>query len=61
VGLADLVADGVEQMRLAEPHAAVDEEGIVGAGGQLGDGQAGSLGELVGGADDEGVEGVAAV
>ena len=53
-----LVAHGVEQVGLAEPHPAVDEERVVGLGGQLGDGLAGRLGELVRRADDERVEGV---
>ena len=56
-----LVADRVQQVRLAESDPAVDEERVVGLGRQLGDRLAGGLGELVGRADDEGVEGVARV
>ena len=52
----DLVADRMEQMCLAEAHAPVDEEGVVGLGGELGHGLARGLGELVGRADHEGVE-----
>ena len=60
VGLvfADLGADRVEQVGLAQPGAAVDEEGVVGVGGVGRDGKRGRVRELVGGADDEGVEGV---
>ena len=54
----DLVADRVEQVRLAEADAAVDEERVVGLRGQLGDRLAGGLRELVGVADHEGIEGV---
>jgi len=50
------VADRVEQVRLAEADSTVDEERVVGLGGQLGHGLAGGLGELVGRADHEGVE-----
>ena len=59
VEAGDLVADRVQQVGLAEADAAVDEERVVGLRRQLGDGLAGGLGELVGVADDEGVEGVA--
>jgi hypothetical protein len=55
------VADRVEQVRLAQPHPAVDEERVVGLGRQLGHRLAGGLGELVGGAHDERVEGVARI
>jgi hypothetical protein len=56
VGAGETVADGMEQMGLAETDAAVDEEGVVGGGRELGHGETGRLGELVGGADDEGLE-----
>ena len=55
----DLVTDGVEEMGLAETDAAVDEQRVVGLGRELGDRLAGRLRELVGVADDEGVERVA--
>ena len=59
--LQHVLPDGVHQVRLAESHAAVDEQRVVGAGRRLGDGAAGRVGELVRRADDEGVERVAGV
>ncbi len=63
VGVAaqDLVRDRVHQVRLAETDAAVEEERVVGAGGRFGHGARRGVGELVGGADDEGLEGEARV
>ena len=55
------VADRVHEVRLAEAHAAVEEERVVGFAGSLRDRQAGSVGETVGRADDEGPERVAGV
>ena len=55
------MADGVEEVGLAEADPPVEEEGVVGRRGMLGDGLAGRLGKLVGGADHEGLERVAAV
>ena len=55
----DVVPDRVHQVRLAESHAAVDEQRVVGPRRRLGDGAAGGVRELVRGSDDEGVEGVA--
>ena len=52
------MADGVQQVGLAEPDAAVEEERVVAVRGALGDGPRGGVRELVGAADDEGVEGV---
>src|SRR6185436_2425239 len=49
------------QVRLAETDTAVDEERVVGLRRKLGDGLAGGLRELVGRADDEGIENVARV
>jgi chromosomal replication initiator protein len=37
----DMLADGVEEMSLAQPDAAIDEEGIVAAARSLGDGDGG--------------------
>ena len=54
----DLVADGVQQVGLAEPDRTVEEERVVAVRGALGDGARGGVGELVRAADDEGVEGV---
>ena len=52
------VADRLEQVRLAQAHAAVDEQGVVGLAGRLADGQAGRVGQAVARAGDEVVEGV---
>ena len=54
----DVVADRVQQVRLAEPGRAVDEERVLGLGGQLRDGQRGRVGEPVAVADHELLEGV---
>ena len=54
----DVLADGVEQMRLAQADAAVKEERIVGFAGRLGDGQRGGIGKIVVVADDERFKGV---
>lgn len=52
-----VVADGVQQVGLAEARVAVDEERVV-CLGRLGDGDCRGMGEPVGPADDEGVEAV---
>ncbi len=57
--LADVVPDGVQQVGLAQAHAAVEEERVVAAPGLVGDGARGGVGELVRVADHEGVELVA--
>ena len=57
----DFVSDGLHQMRLAHADAAIQEERVVGFGRTLGDGLACGMRELVAGADDESVEGVARV
>jgi len=55
----NLVADRVHEMRLAEPHAAVNKERIVrGEARRVGDCLCHRVGELVGASRDEGVEGV---
>ena len=46
----DRVADGVHQVGLAEAHAAVQEQRVVGVAGALGDRQARGVREAVGGA-----------
>ena len=76
VELARVVADGVQQVGLAQARSAVDEQGVVGAlvvvdgqvegvevrpGRGLGDGEGRGPGQAVGGALDVGVEGVARV
>ena len=58
---ADVVPDGVEQVGLAQPGGAVDEQGVVGLRGRLGDRERGGVGETVRGTDDELVEGVARI
>ena len=57
----DLVADGMHQVGLAEAHAAVQEERVVGVARALRDRQARGVGEAVGRPDDEVREGVARV
>ena len=52
----DLVADRVQQVGLAEAHAAVEEERVVAVRRVLGDGARGGVGELVRLADHEGAE-----
>src|SRR6266850_2473046 len=56
-----LVPDGVQEVCLPEPNAAVDEERVVRPRRKLGDGLARRLSELVRRAHDERVEGVAGV
>ena len=58
VEAAGVVADGVEEVGLAQTGLAVDEERVVGLGRGLGDGDGRGIGEAVARADDEGVEGV---
>ncbi len=53
-----VVADRVQQVRLAETRAAVDEQRVVGLRGRLRHGDGGRVGEPVGLADHEVVEGV---
>ena len=59
--LQHVVPDRVHQVRLAEPHAAVDEQRVVRARRRFGDRAAGRVRELIRRADDEGVEGVAGI
>ena len=55
----DEVADGLQQVGLAQAHAAVDQQGIeFGSAGILGHGQGGGIGELGVAADHEFFEGV---
>jgi hypothetical protein len=56
-----VVADGVQQVGLAEPAVAVDEQRVVGPGRRLGDRHGRGVREAVGRPDDEGVEGVLGV
>ena len=58
VVLFDLLADGVDQVGLAQPRPPVDKEGVVAVGGVAGHRPAGGVGELVAGTHDEGIEGV---
>ena len=57
----DLVADGVQEVRLAEADAAVEKERVVAVRGRLGDGARGGVRELIRRADDEVLEQVAGV
>ncbi len=61
LALEDLLADGLEQVGLAETDAAVDEEGVVGLARVFGDGDASGVGELVAGAGDELLEDIIGV
>ena len=56
--LAHVLADRLQEMGLAEPGAAVDEERVVRLGRRLGDGERRGVGEAVRRADHEEVEGV---
>ena len=58
---AEVVGDRDQQVGLAEPGRAVEEERVVGLRGGLGDGQRGGVGEAVAVADHEALEGVARV
>ncbi len=57
----DVVADGVEQVRLAQAGRRVQEQRVVGLAGKLGDRQRRGVGKTVSVADDELVEAVARV
>jgi hypothetical protein len=60
--LAQRPGDGVHQVRLAQPHAAIEEERVeAGLRRALRHAAGAGMGELVGLADDEGVEGEALV
>jgi hypothetical protein len=52
-----VMADRVQQVRLAQPRVAVDEQRVVGLR-RAGDRNGGGVGKPVAGADDEGLEGV---
>ena len=56
-----LLADGVEQVSLAQAHARVEEQGVVGLARGVGHGLGRAEGHAVGGAHHEAVEGVLAV
>jgi hypothetical protein len=58
---ANIVADRLQEVGLAEPGRAVEKERIVGLAGLFGDGERGGVGEVIGGADDELLEGVLGV
>ena len=51
----------MQQVGLPQAGAAVDEEGVIGLAGLLGDAPGGGVGQAVSVADDEGVKGVAGV
>ena len=58
VEAAHVVADGVQQVGLAQAGVAVDQQRVVGLARRLGDRDRGRVREPVGRADDEGLEGV---
>src|SRR5262249_8804264 len=55
------MSDGVKQVRLAQPHAAIEEKGVVGLPRRLGYGLRGGVRELVATANDKGRKGVARI
>ena len=59
--LENVLPDRVHQMCFSQPHAAVDEQGVVGARRRFRHGTACGMSELVRRADDERVEGVAGI
>jgi len=59
--LLHIVADGVHQVGLAQAHAAMDEQGVVGIGGGLGHGQGGGMSKAVVAAYHKGIEGILGV
>ena len=61
VALLEVVADRLHQVRLAQAHSAVEEQRVVGFRRLLGHGLRGGVRELVRGADDKRVEGIARV
>ena len=52
------MADGVHEVGFAQPHAAVDEQGVVGVGRGLGHRQGRRVGKAVAAAHHKGVEGI---
>ena len=56
--LFDLIADGIEQVGLAQARSSIDEQGVVGLGGIGRHRQGGRMGKFVGGAHNKGVKGV---
>ena len=58
---ARVVADGVQQVGLAQARVAIDEQGVVGLGRGFGDRDGGGVRKAIARADDEGVEGVLAI
>ena len=53
----DFIADGIKQVRLAQPGVSIDKQRVVKRCRLCGNGHGGSVGKFVGGADDEGVKG----
>ena len=58
---AHFLGDRMHQVGLPQADAAVEKQRVVRAGGRLGDRARGGVGELVGRADDEGLEGEARI
>src|SRR5262245_61563760 len=61
MALGETVTDGLEEVRFPEPHAPVDEQRVIRDDGRLRDRQAGGLGKLIRGADDECLEAVTGI
>ena len=61
IALADVPGDGVHEVGLAEPDAAIEEKRVEGRRLSFGDAPRRGIGELVGLADDEAVEGAARI
>ena len=56
--LRNVIADGIEQVCLAQSDPSVDKERVVRLRGRLGDAEAGSMGELIARADDKPLKGI---
>ena len=52
------MADGMHQVGLAQPHASIQEQGVIGLAGILGHGLTGGMGIVVGGAHHKGIKGI---
>ena len=60
-GLHPLMADGVQEVGLAQSHAAIEEERVVRLARCLRDGQGGCVCQAVAAAHDKGIEGIARI
>jgi hypothetical protein len=55
------MADGVEEMGLPQPHASVEEEGVISLGRLASHGIGGGMGQAVAIPHDEGFKGISGV